>query len=561
MGMGTRLSVSAKLGVLAGILALAMAGLSFGVLRTNGAVRDALDRQQEAARWRDAAIELRVETLTALLAAMDTIVDKDDGAVDPERMAALTGGAAKIDALVARLKGAPAAAPLLAEAERVLPGFRADLAEALPRAVTTRADEATFERLDDTLDDAGDAILDAAQAASDALGRESDAIAETLRHRVEDFDRVFLLLAGAALGAAVLGLVAVARGVTRPLGRLEAAMRRVGEGDTAAEVPFRGLPTEIGRMADTLDLLRRGVADRERLETEARRDRETAAADLRARTLALADDLEAQVGQSLAEVEAAVGAIDGVAQTLRGTARETAHRVAGTADEARLTAGAVQALAAASEQLAASFQEIGRQVEASNAMSNTALDRAHRATEQIETLRAAADKVGGVVELIASIAGQTNLLALNATIEAARAGEMGKGFAVVAGEVKTLANQTAKATEEIGTHVRQMQSATGAAVTAIADIDRGIAEVNAVSGAIAAAVQQQLAASEEISRNIGDAARGSAAVTDNLGEVGGAARTVGDSADAVAGATDDLHRRFSDLRSRVERFLEQIRRG
>ena len=228
MAIWSRWSVGAKLGALAAVLVLAMAGLSFGVLRTNAAVREALARQHAAAEWRDAAAELRIETINALLAAMDTIVDKDDGVVEPERMKALTDGAAAIAVQLAKLKTSPTAAPLLVEAERVLPQLRADLTENLPRAVTGRADDDTFAHLDDVLDDNGEAVREAARAASAALARESDAIAETLRLRVEDFDRVFLALAGAATLAAVLGLVAVARGVTRPLARLEAAMARVG---------------------------------------------------------------------------------------------------------------------------------------------------------------------------------------------------------------------------------------------------------------------------------------------------------------------------------------------
>jgi methyl-accepting chemotaxis protein len=371
--------------------------------------------------------------------------------------------------------------------------------------------------------------------------------------------RTTQVMLGLSVLMALAAMAYTIRGITRPLGAMTAAMRRVADGEAETEIPSVGRQDEIGAMADTLETFRANLLRSRVLEDETRLARAGAEAQRKAAMREMADGFEGAVGGILDRVTAAAGQLRGTAQSMASTASETAQQsstVAAAADQAASNVGMV---AAAAEELGASVQEIGRQVDGSTELAQRAVDEAARTASQVQELSAAAARIGDVVAMISTIAGQTNLLALNATIEAARAGEAGRGFAVVAAEVKELANQTARATEEISGQIGRIQGSTGQAVTAIEGISGRIREISHVATSIAAAVEEQGAATQEIVRNVGEAATGTGEVTTNIAGVAGAAEATGAAASQVLASASELSHEAEHLAQELARFLGTVR--
>ncbi|MCE9521292.1 MAG: HAMP domain-containing protein, partial [Alphaproteobacteria bacterium] len=321
--------------------------------------------------------------------------------------------------------------------------------------------------------------------------------------------------------------------IVAPLTAFKGNMAELANGNLALEIGFLSNKDEIGDMARALQVFKEQAIEVARLQAAAMEAEKKAEQDKRRSMNALADGFQASVGEIVKSVAAASTQLQSTAQSLTATAEDTSSKTTAVAAASEEAATNVQTVASAAEQLSASVQEISRQVTDAASTAAKAVGEAQKTDATIQGLSEAAQKIGNVVKLIADIAGQTNLLALNATIEAARAGEAGKGFAVVAAEVKGLATQTARATEEIGGQIASMQTVTSEAVTAIRTIGKTIEKISQISTAIASAVEQQGAATSEIARNVEQAALGTQEVNRNIDGVSQAAVHTGKSANEV----------------------------
>jgi methyl-accepting chemotaxis protein len=395
---------------------------------------------------------------------------------------------------------------------------------------------------------------------TDNLLRLAEGTTDEVAHATAQESRVVGFIAAAVILAALAGAAwAMVLLVSRPVSRLAAATAAIAAGDHATVVPATSRGDELGVMARALQGFAGSLAEAERLRCAQEAAKQVAEADRRAGLVHLAGELEAQVGGAVEAIASASTELSAAATSLVSIAERGAGRAAEVSADTTEANGNVGTIAAATEQLAASVAEIARQVNESSQVAKEAVAQAERSNATVANLHDASQKIGEVLRLIGDIASQTNLLALNATIEAARAGEAGKGFAVVASEVKSLAGQTARATEGIAAQIQAMQGATDGAVQEIQAIRATILRMGDIATAIAAAVEQQDAATRDIARNVQGAAGGTARIATRIEEVRQIAGETGGAATQVQATSGELAGQAERLRRKVDEVLGGLR--
>ncbi|MGE5157542.1 MAG: methyl-accepting chemotaxis protein [Gemmatimonas sp.] len=419
-------------------------------------------------------------------------------------------------------------------------------------------------------DDYGQTVLDetrklnvglgiSVQELVDGLQKETNASTFQARREISLATTVMLGLAVATLFGSVLFVwLYVGRNILRRIGNLQRSMQRLSDGDLDSEIYQSHQDDEIASMANALQVFRESMIEAQTLSADQDKDRH-AKAERASRMEARIAEFEATVRAALDNLQEAANSMQATAQSMANTADQSSALVSAVASAAEETSVNVQTVSAGTEELSSSIAEISRQVVSSAEIARKAVDEATATDSTVQGLADNASRISVVVDLIQVIASQTNLLALNATIEAARAGEAGRGFAVVASEVKNLASQTAKATDEIRTQIASMQEVTTSAVGAIRNIGQTIGEINDVTTAIAAAVEEQGAATREIARNIQHAAGGTSEVSSNIVGVSTASAEAGAAATQVLDASAELRREADMLRAGIDAFLTNIR--
>jgi methyl-accepting chemotaxis protein len=350
-----------------------------------------------------------------------------------------------------------------------------------------------------------------------------------------------------------------AKGLSRPIGELKTVMEAFARNELKADVPGVGRRDEVGEMARTVEVFKTNGLEVERMKADQLATEHRTAAQRKADMIKLANDFEGAVGEIIETVSSASTELEASARTLTSTAERSQQLTTAVAAASEEASTNVQSVASATEEMASSVNEISRQVQTSSQIANEAVAQARKTNDRVGELAKAAARIGDVVELINTIAGQTNLLALNATIEAARAGEAGRGFAVVASEVKALAEQTAKATGEISQQITGIQNATQESVGAIKEIGDTIGRMSEIASTIASAVEEQGAATQEISRNVQQAAQGTTQVSANITDVQRGAGETGSASSQVLSAAQSLSRDSNRLKVEVGKFLNTVR--
>jgi methyl-accepting chemotaxis protein len=500
------------------------------------------------------AVTFQAKTITTQFQAIKVFTNNFVVSGDPS---AATSTTSRLSFLENAFKNIPATdekiEPVVKELNALLKAYR----EAFAKLVENRK---LIADLTTEIGESAEVISKGSAAMKAALLSDQTRLEQESNAAIAATERLILML---AIGGFVLGAVwafMLARGISRPMTAMCKAMRELAGGNFDVVLPGLGRRDELGDMA--------GAVEEFKVEAIAKAERDTAtqeaqnkanAAARRQELIRFADEFETAVGSIVSNVSASAAQLEAAAGTLTRTAETTQSLSSQVADTSGQASSDMQSVAAATEELSASVSEIGRRVRESNDIAVAAVRQAEETDNRIGELSMAAQQIGDVVKLITAIAEQTNLLALNATIEAARAGDAGRGFAVVASEVKSLASQTAKATDEISNHISGMQGATQESVAAIKEIGGTIGKISEIASTIASAVEEQGSATQEIARSVQNVARGTQAASENVMQVNRGATETGSASGEVLNSARTLSNESARLREELDRFMGNIR--